>query len=95
MNTIYQNNFSRDRYTTGVMTELRREMKAKIKCLRSEQAAIVDDLNTAFSDNSYRKLNVINHKIEVAETRLKGCWLNGSYPQYAELTKAVGSKATN
>lgn len=84
-----------DRFTKSVMVDLRKQMALKLEALRLDQARLKGELERSFSVDTYRKLNIINQHIEVTSERLKGKWLKGDYPQFVEISKAVGSKASN
>ncbi len=78
---------SRNRYDAEILTDLRKEMSAKLDTLRAEQGELVAILKLGFDNEVFRKLNIVNHRIEVATIRHKGDWMHGSYPQYVEMAK--------
>ena len=69
------------------MFDIRKEMTGKLEQLYIDQAKIEKQLSGSFNIEDFRKLNIINHRIEVATSRLKGEWLRGNFPQIAELSK--------
>jgi len=79
---------SRDRFNGAMKTEIRREMKEKLEQLFMVQEELTDKLMVKFSDDEFRKLNIINHHIEVTASRLRGEWLYGSFPTLPELSKS-------
>lgn len=74
---------SRNRYDVEILSDLRKEMDTRIDTLRIEQAGLVAALELGFSDDVYRKLSIINHRIEVATIRHRGDWLHGNFLDYA------------
>ena len=88
MGSIYQVNGSRDRFTASITRDIRKEMIGKIDHLRAEQKRIEKELSESFDIGEFRRLNIINHHIEVATSRLRGEWLNGNFPAIPELSKS-------
>ena len=85
---IYSAHGSRDKFTASLMVDVRKEMNIKLASFRKDQAELVASIAVKFDNDQYRKLSIVNHRIEVAESRLKGEWLRGSFPQIAELSKS-------
>lgn len=84
-----------DRFTKSVMVDVRKELFAKLKDLRAEQSRLMASLERRFNAEEYRNLSIINHRIEVTGERIKGKWLHGDYPDYVDIKKAIGSRASN
>lgn len=78
---------SRNRYDVEILSDLRQEMESKLDALRIDQARLVKALELGFNDNDYRKLNIVNHRIEVATIRQKGDWLHGDFPEIVRVSK--------
>jgi len=74
---------SRNRYDVEILSDLRKEMETKLETLRIDQAKIVEALELGFNNDDYRKLSIINHRIEVATIRHRGDWLHGNFLDYA------------
>lgn len=84
-----QQHGSRDRYTASLMFDVRKTMTSKLQTLRDQQAELTEKLKAGFNTDIYRKLNIVNHSIEVATVRRKGDWLYGNYLQFTERAKAL------
>ena len=78
---------SRNRYDVEILSDLRKEMETKLETLRIEQAGLVAALELGFNNDDYRKLSIINHRIEVATIRHRGDWLHGYFPETVRVSK--------
>ena len=76
---------SPDRFIKSAMSDLRKEMTLKIEKLKKEQKELMESLNSRFDCDEFRRLNIINQHLQVAESRRKGDWVRGDFPQYATI----------
>lgn len=58
--------------------------------LRKRQSALMAILEDGFDQEIYRRLNLINHKIEVAQSREQGLWNK----EHVELVSVPGRMKT-
>ena len=78
-----------DRYTKSVMVDLRKELVGKIAVLEAEQERLIKELNSSFDCDKFRRLNIVNQHLHVANSRRNGEWLKGDYPEYVTISKTI------
>ena len=71
---------AKDRFQKAEMAVTRKEMNSKRIRLECQQLELVEKLRVKFDDDTFRKLNIVNQHIEVAESRAKGEWIRGNFP---------------
>jgi len=86
--TLSHGGGAKDRFEKAEMKAIRHEMTLKQITLEAKQSNLLAQLSKGFNNDIYRQLNVVNHNIEVVESRLKGEWLHGNFLQIASV-KAV------
>ena len=77
-----------NRFTKSIMAGLRKEMDLKIEALDREQAKLMEALNSGFNADDFRRLNIVNQHLQVANSRRKGDWLKGDYPECLIISKS-------
>jgi len=77
-----------DRYNKSVLVDMRKEMTRKIEALESEQTRLIEALNGGFTNEDFRRLNIVNQHLQVAASRRKGEWLKGDHPQCIIISKS-------
>jgi hypothetical protein len=70
---------------TQLAIGIKKEMSFHLDKLRKEQETLLDKLNKGFDNETFKSLNIINHRIEVAESRSNGEWLKGDFPVIADV----------
>ncbi|MCX7100090.1 MAG: hypothetical protein NTX38_00980 [Methylobacter sp.] len=86
--TLSHGGGAKDRFEKAEMKAIRSEMMTKQIDLDKRQAELIAQLAKGFDNDTFRKLNVVNHNIEVAASRLKGEWIHGNFLQIAS-TKGI------
>ena len=79
--TLSHGGGAKNRFEKAEMKAIRSEMTLKQFTLEAKQKELIAQLAKGFDNDTFRKLNVVNHNIEVAASRLKGEWLHGNFPQ--------------
>ena len=78
--TLSHGGGARDRFQKAEMAETRSAMNSKREKLECQQLELLEKLRVKFDDDTFRKLNIVNQHIEVAESRAKGEWIRGNFP---------------
>jgi len=84
--TLSHGGGARDRFQKTEMAGVKREMNSKLAGLELQQFELMEKLSVKFDDDTFRKLNIVNQHLEVAESRAKGEWIRGNFLQ---ITKAI------
>jgi hypothetical protein len=58
----------------GKRQEKRENIAAKLKELRAQQEAILAEIAGEFTDEKYRRLSCVNHRIRTLKERESGGW---------------------
>jgi len=86
--TLSHGGGAKDRFEKAELKAIRNEMSLKQFTLEAKQKELIAQLAKGFDNDLFRKLNVVNHNLEVAESRKKGEWLHGNFLQIASNTAA-------
>ena len=70
-----------NRYTKSIMVDLRKELGGKIAALEGEQHRLIMELHESFDNDKFRRLNIVNQHLNVANSRRRGEWMRGDYPE--------------
>jgi len=70
--TLSHGGGAKDRFQKAEMAETRKGMNSKRIRLEFQQAELLEKLQTKFDDDTFRKLNVVNQHLQVADSRAKG-----------------------
>ena len=81
--TLSHGGGAKDRFEKAEMKAIRNEMSLKQIKLEEKQKELIAQLAMGFDNDLFRKLNVVNHNLQVAESRKKGEWLHGNFLQIA------------
>jgi len=85
--TLSHGGGAKDRFQKAEMALVRREMNSKQVRLDLRQAELKEKLRLKFDDDTLRELNIVNQHLEVAESRAKGEWVRGYFPQITSVTR--------
>jgi len=69
------------------MAVVRKEMNSKQVRLELQQTELKEKLRVKFDNDTFRKLNIVNQHLEVAESRAKGEWVRGYFPKITSVTR--------
>ena len=64
---------------------LNETMIQKLKRLRAEQEILMREMSKGFNPDTFQKLNIINHRINIAKERKAGKWLGGANWEYYQI----------
>ena len=78
--TLSRGGGAKDRFQKAEMAVIRNEMNSKRLRLEVQQIELTAQLRDKFDYDTFRKLNIVNQHIEVAESRAKGEWIRGNFP---------------
>ena len=70
--TLSHGGGAKDRFQKAEMAVTRKEMNSKRIGLEFQQAELLEQLRVKFNNDTFRKLNIVNQHLEVAESRAKG-----------------------
>jgi len=85
--TLSHGGGAKDRFQKAEMAGIKKEMNSKRARLEADQAELIEKLCDKFDNDTFRKLNIVNQHLEVNESRAKGEWVRGNFPQITSVTR--------